>query len=115
MLTPVRYPTGGEYREALFDTKRSFKDPALVGGVVTMDPLGMPKPISGASASVFAVENADGRRWAVKCFTRFVDHQAVRYQRISNALQAVNKPWLVEFEYLPDGVLSGGSWYPILK
>ena len=115
MPTIAKLPTGGEYREALFNTNRCFKDPALIGGIVTMDPLGMPKPISGASGSVFTVRNANGRRWAVKCFTRFVDHQAIRYQQISGTLQAVNKPWRVEFEYLPEGVLSQGTWYPALK
>src|SRR5690242_19494301 len=90
MTASGRYPTGGEYREALFNTNRCFKDPALVGGVVTMDSFGMPKPISGASGSVFTVRNANGRRWAVKCFTHIVDHQAVRYQRISETLQAIN-------------------------
>src|ERR1700733_9315482 len=115
MPTTVRYPTGGEYREALFNTNRCFKDPALGGGVVTMDALGMPKPISGRSGSVFTVQSASGRSWAVKCFTRFVDHQAVRYQRISETLQTVNKPWRVEFEYMPHGVLCAGVWYPALK
>jgi hypothetical protein len=115
MPAHVRYPTGGEYREALFNTKRCFRDPALVGGAVTMDALGMPKPISGAMGSVFTVQGADGRRWAVKCFTRFVDRQAVRYQRISETLQTVSKPWRVEFEYLPEGVLCGGIWYPVVK
>jgi hypothetical protein len=80
-----------------------------------MDALGMPKPISGASGSVFTVQSANGRQWAVKCFTRIIDHQAVRYQRISETLQTVNKPWRVEFEYLPDGVLCAGGWYPALK
>jgi hypothetical protein len=80
-----------------------------------MDAFGMPKPISGASSSVFTVRGADGRRWAVKCFTRFVDHQAVRYQRISETLQTARKPWRVEFEYLREGVLCGGIWYPVVK
>jgi hypothetical protein len=115
MPTAVKCPTGGAYREALFNTSRCFKDPALVGGAVALDPLGMPKPISGASGSVFTVRNANNRQWAVKCFTRLVDHQAVRYQRISETMQTVNKPWQVEFEYLLDGVLCAGTWYPILK
>ncbi len=115
MSSTLTYPTGGEYREALYNTKLCFKDPMLFGGEVTMDQLGMPKPISGASASVFTIRNADGRRWAVKCFTRFVDHQELRYERISDTLQTVNKPWRVEFEYLPIGVMSHGTWYPALK
>lgn len=115
-MSPILiYPTGGQYREALQNTKLCFSDPALAGGDVMMDQLGMPKPISGASASVFTIGNADGRQWAVKCFTRFVDDQETRYRRISETLQTVNKPWRVEFEYLPDGVLCNGKRYPVLK
>jgi hypothetical protein len=115
MPPTLRYPSGVEYREALYNTKVCFKDPALIGGTVAMDKLGMPKPISGASGSVFTVGNTSGRRWAVKCFTRFVDHQEIRYQRITESLQRVSKPWRVEFEYLSDGILSQGAWYPALK
>jgi len=115
MPTAVKCPTGGAYREALFNTSRCFRDPSLVGGAVVLDPLGMPKPISGASGSVFTVQTANNRQWAVKCFTRLVDHQAVRYQQISETMQAVSRPWRVEFEYLPDGVLCAGTWYPIVK
>jgi hypothetical protein len=115
-MPPIaRYPSGREYQEALFNTNLCFRDPSLVGGVVTMDGLGMPKPISGASGSVFTVQDTDGRQWAVKCFTRFIDHQAVRYKQISNTLQTVHNPWRVEFEYLPGGVLCAGKWYPVLK
>src|ERR1700683_4108407 len=112
MPSTLRYPTGLEYREALQNTKICFKDPALVGGDVVMDKLGMPKPISGGSASVFTIEGINGRRGGVKCFTRFVHHQAIRYQQISEALRTVSKPWRVEFEYLPIGVLSRGKWFP---
>jgi hypothetical protein len=115
MTTTTKYPTGREYRDALFNTHRCFKDPALVSGIVTEDALGLPKPISGASGSVFTVRSADGRRWAVKCFTRSIEHQAIRYQRISETISVASKPWRVEFEYLSDGILCSGKWYPVLK
>jgi hypothetical protein len=115
MSSILTYPTGGEYREALQNPKLCFRDPALAAGEVVMDQLGMPKPISGASASVFTIRTADSRRWAVKCFTRLIDHQGTRYQRISQTLQTVSKPWRVAFDYLPDGVLCNGRWYPVLK
>src|ERR1022692_125716 len=111
MSSTLTYPTGGDYREALFNTNRCFKDSALVGGEHVVDSLGMPKAISGASASVFTIRGKDGRQWAVKCFTRFVDDQAVRYHRISETLAAVNKPWRVGFDYLTEGVMCQGSWY----
>lgn len=109
------YPTGGQYRDALYNTSLCFKDLALKGSVVDLDKLGMPKLISGNFASVFTVRNSANQKWAVKCFTRLVDHQEMRYRCISNALRPVGKPWRVEFDYLPEGVMCEGNWYPALK
>lgn len=109
------YPSGGQYQESLQNPTICFKDPVLVGGKPTADTLGLPKPISGNFASVFTIGGADGRRWAVKCFTRYVADQEVRYQEISQTLAEVSKPWRVPFDYVPDGILCRGSWYPILK
>jgi tRNA A-37 threonylcarbamoyl transferase component Bud32 len=115
MPTSPVYPTGGEYQEALQNSAVCFKDPVLAGGSALTDSLGLPKPISGNFASVFTIRADDGRRWAVKCFTRFVADQEVRYQRISQTLAGVEKPWRVAFDYVPEGILCRGSWYPILK
>ena len=115
MTQITAYPTGRAYLDALFNTRICFKDPALAGGEVTLDSLGLPKPISGASASVFTMAGTDGRRWAVKCFTRFVPDQELRYQRISEALREVDKSWRVEFSYLQDGIMIQGTRYPVLK
>lgn len=115
MTAALTYPTGGDYREALFDTRRCFKDPVLAGGAPALDPLGMPKPISGAFGSVFTIRGLDGRTWAVKCFTRSVPDQALRYRRITEVLAPVARPWRVAFEYVPEGVLCKGVWYPVLK
>ena len=108
------YPTGRQYLDALYNTNLCFKDSALRGAIVDLDNLGMPKPISGNFASVFTVRNSNNR-WAVKCFTRLVDHQDTRYRSISEALRLVNKSWRVEFDYLPQGVMCEGQWYPALK
>lgn len=112
---PVIYPTGGQYREALFDTRRCFKDPALVGGKPDLDGLGMPRPLSGGSASVFTIRSTSGRRIAIKCFIRYVPDQMLRYERISQSLSQRRAPWQVEFEYLSDGVMCNGKWFPVLK
>ncbi len=109
------YPTGRAYLDALYNTKICFRDPTLVGGEVSLDGLGMPRPISGASASVFTITGTDGRRWAVKCFTRLIPDQQIRYQHISEALRKVEKSWRVEFSYLQDGIMIQGTRYPVLK
>jgi hypothetical protein len=112
--TPI-YPTGGQYQEALQNPALCFKDPVLVRGKPKADSLGLPKPISGNFASVFTIGGADGRQWAVKCFTRYVADLEIRYQGISQTLAVVDKPWRVPFDYVPEGILCRGSWYPILK
>jgi hypothetical protein len=106
---------GSKYQEALQDTGRFLKDPDLRGGEPLLDVLGMPKPISGNFASVFTIKGIDGRRWAVKCFTRRVNDQADRYQRISEMLATVKSQWKVGFKYLSEGVLIDGAWQPVLK
>jgi hypothetical protein len=115
MADTTTYPTGVQYREALFNTGISFRDPELRGGQPVLDPLGMPKAISGNFASVFTIRGTDGRRWAVKCFTRNVRDQAIRYEAVSKTLRKVGSQWKVEFQYLPEGVLCQGAWYPALK
>jgi hypothetical protein len=75
----------------------------------------MPKLRSGNFATVFTVQSSTSQQWGVKCFTRFVDHQELRYRSISEALRAVRKPWRVDFDYLPEGVMCDGKWYPALK
>lgn len=110
-----RYPTGGQYRDALYDTKLCFKDSTLKGCAVNTDRFGMPKLISGNFACVVTVRSSADQQWAVKCFTRSVDHQETRYDRISEALRSVKKSWRVEFDYLSEGLMCEGHWYPVLK
>ncbi|MFD5697177.1 protein kinase domain-containing protein [Streptomyces lasiicapitis] len=79
----------------------------------------MPKPVSGGSATVFSLISDDGRRTAVKCFTRYVTDQERRYQKISEHLaqvdfESLSQPWKMNFEYISDEILVEGVRYPIL-
>ena len=110
----MTWPTPQDYNEAVQNPKVCFGDAELRDGTPELTPLGLPKPISGAFASVYQM-NCGPRRWAVRCFLREVsDHQA-RYQAISAHLQAANLPSTVGFEFLSRGIRIRGEWYPILK
>jgi Protein kinase domain len=112
----VQFPSGTQYREALQNTLFCFQDPDLRGGTPELDPLGLPRPISGNFASVFNIAGHDGRRWAVKCFTRYAEDQERRYAAISHHLAQLSYPWKVSFEFLHSGVrIQGNQWYPCLK
>src|SRR6266498_3144903 len=112
----VQVPSGAQYREALQNTLFCFQHSDLRGGTPELDPLGLPRPISGNFASVFNVAAHDGRRWAVKCFTRYAEDRERRYAAISTRLAQLNYPWTVSFEFLHKGIrIQGDSWYPVLK
>jgi len=110
----MSWPTPQDYNEAIQNPKVCFGDEELRAGSPELTPLGLPRPISGAFASVYQM-NCGARRWAVRCFLREVsDHQA-RYQAISAHLEAARLPTTVGFEFLSQGIRIRGAWYPILK
>ena len=76
----------------------------------------MPMPRSGNFADVYQVRGADGRMWAVKCFTRPVAGLRERYPKIDAHLRKRPAcPFTVGFEFLPEGIRIRGLWYPVLK
>ncbi|MFI5959023.1 hypothetical protein [Cryptosporangium sp. NPDC051539] len=115
MEAPPSYPSGSAYVEALQHRDLCFADPLLAGATVELTPLGLPRPRSGAAASVFSLTTSSGDRVAVKCFTRHAPDLQTRYAAIAAHLGAGPKaPWQVAFDYRDHGILVGGSWWPLL-
>lgn len=111
----VKLPTISEYRDAVSDPARAFRDASLRAARPFADNLGMPKAVSGNFAAVFRLTNGAGPAYAVKCFTRSVENQQARYAAIAQALERLSVPWKVAFEHLHEGVLVRGQWLPVLK
>jgi hypothetical protein len=109
------WPTPQEYNEAIQNPLSAFEDPELRAGQPLLTPLGLPRPITGAFASVYQRACANGRTVAVRCFLRdFGDHQE-RYAAISAHLARVRLPYMTNFTYLANGIRVNGRWYPVLK
>jgi hypothetical protein len=111
----VAWPQPTDYNEAIQNPRLCFRDAQLREAHVVENALGMPRPYSGNFADVYQVRSAEGEAWAVKCFTREVGHLQERYQAISDHLRQSSPPFIVSFQFLPEGMLVKGSWYPILK
>lgn len=109
------FPSGATYVDALQDTALCFRGTDLAGADVQLDALGRPRVISGNFAGVFSLTVADGTRYAVKCFTREVREQAARYRAIGEHLATLDDDWIVGFDYVDQGVLVEGAWYPVLR
>jgi len=117
-LDPITaLPRGAAYVEALQDPATAFADPELAAATPQLTPLGLPRPVSGNFASVFRLDGADGRAWAVRCFVRWFDDMGRRYAAIDQHLRKLdpNSTWRVGFEFQEQGVQVGGDWFPIVK
>lgn len=110
----MAWPNPNEYVEAIQHPQQAFGDAALRAGKVVTNRLGLPRPISGNFATVFEVQDGE-TRWAVRCFLREVTTQQQRYAAISDHLKLHALPFMVNFEYQPEGIRVRGKWYPILK
>src|SRR5262249_27135870 len=108
------WPLSQDYNEAIQSPAQCFADPELKQGEAVTNALGLPQTCSGNFADVYAVAG-EGRKWAVKCFTRQVAGLQDRYAHISAYLQQANLPFMVEFKFLAQGIRVRGEWYPILK
>jgi len=107
-------PSALDYSNAIQNPQLNFRDSALKAGQPECTALGLPRPISGNFATVFQL-HCPNRDWAVRCFTRELNHQQARYAVIQHHLEGVNLPYMVPFEFLPKGIRIYGRWYPILK
>lgn len=115
MTPPAKSKSSATYAGALQNTKLCFRDPDIKGGSLEQTPLGLPRAVAGNFATVFNVLGVNGKRYAVKCFTRDVEDQQARYGAVSAELFKLKKPWQVHFDYQASGILVEGDWLPILK
>ncbi len=108
------WPTPQQFNEAIQNPRTSFSDAQLQASRPEENVLGLPKPYSGAFATVYKL-STDSKDVAVKCFTTKVVDQQTRYAAIAAALSGLGLPYFVQFEYHQNGVTVGASKYPILK
>ncbi|GIW79284.1 MAG: hypothetical protein KatS3mg105_1091 [Gemmatales bacterium] len=109
------WPISQDYNEAIQNPRNSFLDADLHMATPALNALGMPMPCSGTFADVYQMQGQNGKKWAVKCFTREVPGLRDRYREISAYLKQVNLPFTVDFVFLDQGIRIKGHWYPVLK
>src|SRR5690242_5485754 len=93
----THWPTPQDYNEAVQNLHASISDADLKAGTVHTDRLGLPRPITGAFASVYKVDTR-GRPWALRCFLKDVADSADRYARISDFVQHDTLSYTIAFD-----------------
>ena len=110
----MAWPGITDFSEAIQNPSLCFKGTELEAGTVSVNQRGMPMVFSGAFACVYPV-SVGGRTFAVRCFTREVEDQQTRYNQLSEYLINVLPPSFVHFEYLEQGIILKGAWYPVVR
>ncbi len=109
------WPSVIDFTDAIQTPDKCFADQELAQGRPTYhSKRGTPLVYSGNFAAVYPVA-CGNRKYAVRCFTRQVNGQQVRYGHLSDYLRYTLPPTLVEFEFHEHGIRVRGEWYPIVK
>lgn len=110
----MQWPNPQEYNEAIQSPNLCFRDVHLRVATVQANSIGLPKPATGAFASVYKLSSPQ-KSWAVRLFHRDVPDQKARYERISKCLEQLKLPFMAEFRFFDEGIKVKGQWYPMLK
>ncbi len=108
------WPTPQDYNEAIQNPTTCFADPELRASSAITNDHGLPKPVSGAFASVYQMKGSE-RTLAVRCFLHNVGDQERRYELISHYITGDDLPYTVTCEYQKEGIRINGEWFPLLK
>lgn len=110
----VQYPGITEYSAAVQIPAVAFADEQLRAGKLATNALGLPTVLGGGFALTYTVTSA-GRKFAVRCFHRYVPDLEQRYALISDGISGLRSPHFVSFEYQRDGIRLKSSPFPIVK
>src|SRR5262245_26692838 len=111
----MNWPLSQDFNEAIQNPRVAFADPDLKATEAVVGAQGLPLPRSGNFADVYQLRGANGRDWAVKCFTRPVVGIGDRYARVSEALARAKFPFTVEFSFIAEGIRVCDAWRPVVK
>lgn len=110
------WPTPQDYNESVQQPQICFSDLELRRCRVEINHLGLPRPMTGAFASVYRLSNLSGTSWAVRCFLEQRDDMKERYSAIRSAvLGSPAGDLFAGFDYIERGIKVKSDWFPILK
>ncbi len=108
------WPTPQDYNEAIQLPQACFAEAELRRARVELNHLGLPRPMTGAFASVYRL-SAGVSSWAVRCFLEQRDDTQERYEAIARALAGKGFSFFADFQFVERGIKIKSDWYPILK
>lgn len=103
-----------QYNDAVQHPQTAFSDSALKSAKIATNGMGLPIALGGGFALTYTA-NAQGRKFAIRCFHKEAKGLEARYGHVDGGLRSAGGPYFVGFEYQPTGVLVNGKRFPIVK
>ncbi len=75
---------------------------------------GVPYMSVGGFGAVFRYKDKNDTQYALKVFTRDAPGRAARYKALHDTLGITKFPFMVDFQYVQEGVKVGNSHYPVV-
>jgi hypothetical protein len=110
----TRYPAISEYNQSAQNPVSAFTDPELATGTLATSGLGLPIVLGGGFALTYTIASK-ARKFAVRCFHRYVPDLKQRYAEISDVVSGLQSEYFVSFEYQREGVRVAKVLYPVVK
>lgn len=112
---PKYWPSARHFTEAIQCPSVCFSNSLLRETLPAVDRLGMPLVTSGQFAYVYKLKSpgAEGD-FAVRCFRGYLGDRDQRYRAIQKHLRGYPLSYLSDFTYAPEGILVGGTRFPII-
>ena len=108
------WPLPSDYEDCVHNPD-SFFDPELANCQPVLDAKGQPVCASGNFAIVFKMKSLT-RSFAVKCFIRPISSSLEeRYEKLKAHIRRRRSQFMVDFDFLPKGVLIHGDFFPLVK
>ncbi len=109
------FPSATDYQSAVLNPKHVFQDKDLRSATVKTNLWGMPAVSAGGFALTYFFETPVRNKWVVRCFKKEIESRKQRYIEISQFLNKHKEPFFTTAEYIQQGILINGQWYPIVK
>ncbi len=110
----MAYPRIDKYTEAIQNYQKFIIDKELSTGKLAKTGFGLPIVISGGFALTYTIETKD-KKFAVRCFHKESKNLEFRYKEISKKINSLKSDYFVKFEFQQEGIIVGGSRYPLVK
>lgn len=109
----MKYPSRIDYNRAVQNISKTILEKRYEGG----EPRRIGKELisySGGYSQVYPIDFPDSSTAALRCWIRKIQHSQILYSQASQFLERKPSKYLVDFEYIPEGIKVVGEVYPVV-